>query len=174
MESKYRRGITSARTHLQVTSLALQRYANAQEKELYAKMLYYGAFFVFVRSALQALEKSDAKHDELLMEIQKRIFVEKIKPSEIYKSLIGERHLVGHGEDSWAANPFMPLSMIDRFLAAGSDWDAAFDDVWPDDPFKGQPILDVLNTIWRQVSNWLDEVDSEHEKAWARRQSLAG
>ncbi len=174
MESEHRRGTPSARTHLQVASLALQRYANAQERELYDKMLYYGAFFVFVRSALQALEKSDAKHDELLMGIQKRIFEKKIEPSEIYKTLIDERHVVAHGDDSWAANPFVPLSMLDRFLEAGSAWDAAFDDVWPDDPFKGQPILDVLNAIRRQVSDWLDEVDSEHEKAWAQRQSLAG
>ena len=58
-----------------------------------------------------------------------------------------------------------PQRKIDRFQNAGYDWAAAvFDDIWPDGAFKGRLVEKVFDIVWRQVSNWLDEIDARDAK----------
>ena len=83
----------------------------------------------------------------------------------VFEVLRDERNLIGHGEDLWAFHPMKPMGVIDRFLNAGYDWSAAvFDQIWPDGPFRGQSIEQVMETVWRTVSNWLDEIDRLDEE----------
>jgi hypothetical protein len=163
-----RRGIPAARTNLWVARIAAEKYLaekSVEKPDPYRLMLYYGAFFLFVRSALEALKKSDGKLSPSLSAIQEEYFAKNIKGDGIFRLLMEERNKVGHGDDAWAAHPFKPLSMLIRFEAAGHDWsDGVFADIWPEEPFKGQSIEDVLNQVWRRVSNWLDAIDALDQK----------
>lgn len=167
-ESEHRRGIPSARSNLWVARRAIEKYLAEAAKDVpdkYNLMLYYGSFFFFARSALYALEGSDGKLSPDLKPIQKPYFTANIGSDPIFVMLKGERDRIGHGDDSWGLHPMMPLGMIDRFIDAGHDWDVAvFDEIWPDEPFRGETIDLVMNKVWRAVSNWLDAIDALDQK----------
>lgn len=158
-----RRGIPAARSHLWVARRAAEKYLTEREKDQPNKhdlMLYYGSFFFFARSALYALGGSDGVESPELNNIQNTYFKTDIAGDPVFDLLTDERNRIGHGDDSWAFHPMMPLGMLDRFMTAGHDWSAAvFDEVWPDGVFRGETIDMVINKVWRQVSNWLDEID---------------
>ena len=168
-EVRYRRGIPAARANLWVARIAAGRYVEVKVQDQpnqYDLMLYYGAFFIFTRSALEALRSSDAKHSEGLSELQAEYFRDNIRGSAVFNVLCDERHRIGHGDDAWAQHPMKSLGMVNRFIAAGHDWSEAVfsDDCWPEEPFKGQTIEVVMDKIWRSVSSWLDAIDALDEK----------
>lgn len=176
-QNERRRGIPAARTNLWVARRAAEKYlaeAEKEDPEKHSLMLYYGAFFFFARSALYALEGSDGKVSDGLQPIQKAYFKAKISKDPVFQMLKGERDRIGHGDDSWGLHPMMPLGMIDRFITAGHDWVAAvFDEIWPDDPFRGETIDVVMNKVWRAVSNWLDDIDALDQKHHEAKQDSA-
>jgi len=163
-----RRGIPTARTSLWVARCAAEKYltvASTAQPNKHEMMLYYGAFFLFARSALYALEASDGRASSALNTVQAEYFVTNIKGHPVFELLHDERCRIGHGDDSWALHPFIPMSTVERFLDAGHDLNTAiFAKVWPDGPFKGMPIEKVLDEVWRQVSNWLDAIDAEDDQ----------
>ena len=167
-ESKHRRGIPSARSNLSVARRAIEKYlveAAKEEPDKHNLMLYYGSFFFFARAALYALEGSDGKLSPNLKPIQSAYFNANIGKDPIFVMLKGERDRIGHGDDSWGLHPMIPVGMIGRFIDAGHDWDVpVFDEIWPDDPFRGETIDVVMNKVWRAVSNWLDAIDALDEK----------
>ena len=170
-EPQYRRGLIASRKNLWIARLAAQRFLACDEKDHDSQMLYGGAFFTFLRSALYALKYSDGQHDTILRDLSDSFFQQKIKSSDVYKTIEAERNGIAHGNDSYAIHPSKPLGLLDRAYAEFQiEWDEiVFEEAWPFPPFKGQPISEVMNTCWRQVSNWLDEIDVAHETAWAQR-----
>ncbi len=127
----------------------------------YNLMLYYGAFFLFARSALSSLGKSDGKLSPELNRTQKEYFQHNIENDPIFKMLKGERNRIGHGDDSWGQHPMKTLGMIDRLVEAGHNWSLVTSgEIWPDEPFSGEKIDAVMNKVWRSVSNWLDDIDA--------------
>jgi hypothetical protein len=119
-----RRGIPAARSNLWVARLAAEKYlaeTNAPEPNKYDMMLYYGAFFLFARSALYALAASDGKASSPLNGVQADYFATNIKNHPVFKLLGEERCRIGHGDDSWAAHPLVPMSAVERFFDAGHD-----------------------------------------------------
>lgn len=163
-----RRGIPAARSNLQVARRAAEKYLVEREKgepNKHDLMLYYGSFFFFARSALSALGGSDGVQSPELNVIQNAYFRSDIKGHPVFDLLTDERNRIGHGDDSWAFHPMMPLGMLDRFVEAGVGWSAAvFDEVWPDGAYRGETIDAVMNKVWRQVSNWLDEIDERDDQ----------
>lgn len=152
--------------------MAAQRFLESDKEDQDSLMLYGGAFFTFLRSAIYALKYSDGRDDPTLADISDRYFREKIQPSDVYKTIEAERNNIAHGNDSYAMNPFKPIGLLDRASSLNIDWyDIVFEDTWPFPPFKGHQISEVLNICWRQVSNWLDAIDAEHERAWIARRS---
>ena len=130
------------------------------EPDQYEMMLYYGSFFIFTKSAVEALRASDGAQSPNLKNVQDKYFQNNIAKSPIFELLKLERDRIGHGDDAWACHPFKSESMLNRFINAGHDWsDAVFDEFWPEAPLKGEPIETVMNKVWRQVSNWLDAID---------------
>lgn len=123
---------------------------------------------MFLRSAIYALKFSDGRDDPLLREIAAAYFQDTIKVSDVFKTIEDERNNLAHGNDSYAIHPSKPLGLLERAdKDYGIDWaDVVFEETWPFPPFKGQPISVVINACWRQVSDWLDEVDIRHERAW--------
>lgn len=162
--NEHRRGIPAARSNLWVARIAADRYLGEKAEDdpnRHYLMLYYGAFFLFARSALYALGSSDGKLSPELNRTQNEYFQNHILNDPIFKMLTVERNRIGHGDDSWGLHPMMTLGMIDRFVEAGHDWSVAiFDDVWPDEPFRGENIGVVMNRVWSCVSNWLDRIDA--------------
>lgn len=163
-EYEHRRGIPAARSNLWVARTAAAKYLREKAEDdpnPHDLMLYYGAFFLFARSALYALESSDEKLSPELNRTQKEYFQNHIANDPIFKMLKGERDRIGHGDDSWGLHPMMTLGMIDRFVEAGHNWSLVlFDEIWPDEPFSGEKIDVVMNKVWRSVSNWLDGIDA--------------
>lgn len=156
-------GIPAARAHLMVARIAAGKYLSAKERnptDRYDLMLYYGAFFLFARSALYAVENSDGRENPKLNDLQRQYFKASIKQHPVFFLLKNERDRISHGDDSWANHPFRPASMLARFIEAGLDWtDAVFEDFWPEEPFRGKSVEDVMDEIWKTVSDWLDEID---------------
>jgi hypothetical protein len=168
-----RRGIPAARSSLGVARLAAGKYLAAAEASPPNKldmMLYYGAFFLFARAALYALEASDGKASSALNAVQAEYFAANIKSDPVFQLLHDERCRIGHGDDSWAFHPLTPMSAVERFLDAGFGLEeAVFSKVWPDGAFKGMSIEQVFDRVWRQVSNWLDAIDAEDDQRQRQR-----
>lgn len=167
-ETKHRRGIPAARANLWVARMAAARYLKARDEDPsdpYEMMLYYGSFFMFARSSLDALRSSDARDNNGLNDLQEKYFLEHISGDPVFDLLKSERDRIGHGDDAWACHPLKSMGMLNRFIDAGHDWsDAVFDEFWPDEPFKGRSIETVMNDIWRKVSDWLDAIDALDEQ----------
>ena len=168
--SERRRGIPAARAYLSAATYSLQRYEQAQSasaSEPSALMLYYGGFFVFCRGAVQALEKSDGRADPILGEAQSKFYRDMIAKDAVHILLKAERDAVAHGDDGWAAHPHNTMAMLDRFFDAGFTLaEKMFEGpVWPDGPFKGRPVVEIMWVIRDRVSHWLDELDARDEVA---------
>ncbi|WP_323761599.1 hypothetical protein [Maricaulis sp.] len=160
-----RRGIPAARAYCGSAKYALCRYrelATSDDQDQTALMLYYGAFFVFARGSIEALRNSDGATDVILNTNQLAYFRATIEPDPIYDLLKKERDRVAHGEDSWAAHPYKPIAMLERHSASGYPWgDVVFNAPrWPEAPFEGQPVIEVLVAVWNQIRIWLDDLDA--------------
>ncbi|KCZ59447.1 hypothetical protein [Hyphomonas chukchiensis] len=163
-----RRGILAARNNYRIAQVALNRYVSSEDRDLESLALYGGAFFVFARAAIEALRSSDSRDDPSLTPINREYFETHIKNSDVFRVVKTERNLIAHGDDSWAIHPFKPMGLILRAIEENKgDWyEAVFNDGWLFDPFKGQPIDEVMAECIRQIGQWLDEIDIAHGQAW--------
>lgn len=163
-----RRGILAARNNYRIAMVALQRYSASDKRDLESLTLYGGAFFVFARASLDALRFSDARDDPSLSAIQSEYFENRIKSTDVFRVIKMERDLIAHGNDSWAIHAFKPLGLVDRAIQEndGQWMGVVFDDSWPFSPFKGEPVLDVMEKCLREIGTWLDEIDTLHANEW--------
>lgn len=170
--SKYRRGIPAARANLATARLSLERYSTSISQSRtnpYELLLYYGSFFVFLRSAIASLKESADGQSPTLSTVQSTFFRAEIQKHPIYETILIERDRVAHGNDALGAYPFKSEAMVERFIVAGLDLhDAVFDNVWPDGHFKGRPPAEVFTECYKQVSQWIDEIDCLDEAEWTR------
>ena len=166
--TEYRRGLIASRKNLWIARIAAERFLRCASDDHDGLLLYGGSFFVFLRSALFALKESDGRDDARLKTISDTYFNTHIKPSDVYKAINAERQGIAHGNDSYALHPFKPQGLLDRAdVQYGIAWDEiVFEDTWPFPPLRGQAVSDVINIFWRQVSNWLDEIDILDEQDW--------
>lgn len=161
--SNHRRGVPSARKNLAVSKLALSRYSGSDEDWPEDRMLYGGAFFVFLRASLYALKNSDAKEDPSLLPFVEDAWEARIKPSDVFKAIHDERCFVAHGDDGWAIHPSLPITLLNRAADEGIDcFDIVFAQEWHFEPFKGMAVIEVMDNCWRQVSAWIDAIDAAH------------
>ncbi|MBU2085533.1 MAG: hypothetical protein KKB75_13420 [Alphaproteobacteria bacterium] len=163
-----RRGILAARNNYRIAQVALKRYVSAQERDLESLALYGGAFFVFARAAIEALRSSDSRDDPSLSPINTEYFEAHIKNSSVFRVVKTERDLVAHGNDSWAIHPFKPMGLLERSIKEndGEWYEGVFNEGWLFDPFKGEPVNEVMAKCLRQIGHWLDDVDIIHARHW--------
>lgn len=163
-----RRGILAARNNYRISIVALARYSSCERRDLESLTLYGGAFFAFARASLDALRSSDARDDPSLNSVQAEYFKQHIQHSDVFRVIRMERDLIAHGNDSWAIHPFRPLGLIERAIQENQgDWyGVVYQDTWPFAPFKGEPIIEVMQRCLHQIGFWLDEIDNRHALQW--------
>ncbi len=170
-------GLDASRTYLQSARMAGNRYIASYDKATPDRtelMLYYSAFFVLAKASVEAIGKSDARSHAKLADIQAQYFQTVIRSDPVFALLIDERNRVSHGDDSWAAHPHYPMSMLERFEDAGYDWhEVVFNNFWPEAPFKGAQISDVMSAVCAKILEWQETIQAiVEEEFYSREKSV--